>query len=216
MSAVLPARRPVLRGWFHAAAAPLALIGTIVLWQSTTTTAGRATATIFGLCLFGLYVTSSIYHVPTWSTRVRAMLARVDGAMIVLTIVGTFTPVGYHALDGSWRISSLIVAWVVAVGAITLIVSPLQVPRWVRGASAIAVGWLAIVPFTQIAATLPTAGSGLILLGGLLYTIGAVAYITRWPDPFPRWFGYHEIFHLFVIAASALHWVAIWRYVLPS
>jgi hemolysin III len=217
MSTLLTAAHtPRLRGWFHVAAAPVALIGTLVLWRSAVTVPGKVTATIFGFCLVGLYVTSSMYHVPPWwSARARAILARVDGAMIVLTIVGTFTPIGYHALDGSWRTASLSVAWLVAIVAIALIASPLRVPRWVRGVSALSIGWLAIVPFTQIAGALPTAGSGLILLGGLFYTVGAVVYIARWPDPFPRWFGYHEIFHLFVVAASAVHWVAIWRYVLP-
>ncbi|HSK90598.1 MAG TPA: hemolysin III family protein [Euzebyales bacterium] len=212
---VMRARRPLLRGWIHVAAAPVALLGTIVLLRSTTALSGQVTAGIFGACLVGLYLASSVYHVPTWSTRARAVLARVDGAMIVLTIVGTFTPIGYHVLDGSWRTASLAVAWIVAAVAIGLIVSPLRVPRWVRGVSAMSVGWLAVVPFTKIATALPTAGSGLILLGGLLYTLGALAYITRWPDPFPRWFGYHEIFHLLVVAASTLHWLAIWRYVLP-
>jgi hemolysin III len=209
-------RRPILRGWSHAAAAPVAVIGTIVLLRSVTTTSGRVTAAIFGVCLAGLYFASSIYHVPSWSARVRDILGRVDATMIVLTIVGTFTPVAYHALEGGWRTSSLIIGWVVAVGAIAIIVSPIKVPHWAHGLSAIAIGWLAVVPFTKIAGALPTAGSGLIVLGGVLYTIGAVTYITRWPDPAPRWFGYHEIFHLFVIAASVLHWLAIWRYVLPT
>jgi hemolysin III len=206
----------LLRGWFHLAAAPFAVLGTVVLWQSTAATSGRVTATIFGGCLAGLYLASSIYHVPSWSQRIRAILGRIDAAMIVLTIVGTFTPIAYHALDGTWRTASLTVAWLVAVVAIALIVSPLQVPRWVHGVSCLAIGWLGVVPLTQIAGTLPTAGSGLIVLGGVLYTLGALTYITRWPDPAPRWFGYHEIFHLFVIAASAVHWVAIWRYVLPG
>jgi hemolysin III len=208
-------RRPLLRGWFHLAAAPVAAVGTVVLWRSTAVTSSRVTVAIFGACLVGLYITSSIYHVPSWSARARAVLARIDGAMIVLTIVGTFTPIGYHALDGTWRTASLTVAWLVALVAIGLIASPLRPPRWLRGVSAMAIGWLAIVPFTQIAGTLPLAGNGLIMLGGVLYTLGALAYITRWPDPLPRWFGYHEIFHLFVIAASAMHWLAIWRYVLP-
>lgn len=217
MSTLLPAaRRPYLRGWLHLAAAPVALIGTIVLWQSTTTMSERVTTGVFGVCLVGLYVASSIYHVPTWGTRARAVLARIDGAMIVLKIAGTFTPIAYHALDGSWRTGSLAAAWIIAIVAIALIVSPLRVPRWVRGASAIAIGWLGIVPFVQIASALPAAGSGLILLGGLLYTLGALAYIMRWPDPFPRWFGYHEIFHLLVVAASTMHWLAIWRYVVPA
>ena len=215
-SSFTAARRPFLRGWLHLAAAPIALVGTIVLWRSTTTVGGRVTATIFGACLVGLYVASSTFHVPTWNARARAVLARIDGAMIVLTIVGTFTPIAYHALDGHWRTSSLVIAWVVATAAIALIVSPIRVPRWMRGVSALAIGWLGIVPFVQIASALPTAGSGLILCGGLLYTIGALAYITKWPNPFPRWFGYHEIFHLFVVAASTVHWLAIWRYVLPA
>ncbi|HSK98330.1 MAG TPA: hemolysin III family protein [Euzebyales bacterium] len=216
MSSALPMpQRPLLRGWLHLLSAPVALVGAIVLWRSTTTMPGRVTATIFGACLFGLYVASSTYHVPNWSSRVRDILGRIDAAMIVLTIVGTFTPIAYHALDGAWRTSSLTVAWVVAAGAIVLIASPLRVPRWLHALSAIAIGWLAVVPFVRIAATLPATGNWLIVLGGVLYTVGAIAYIMRWPDPFPRWFGYHEIFHLLVVAASALHWVAIWRYVLP-
>jgi hemolysin III len=209
-------RKPMLRGWSHAAAAPVAVLGTIVLWRSATTTSARVTATIFGACLAGLYFASSIYHVPSWSARVREILGRIDATMIVLTIVGTFTPVGYHALDGGWRTASLTVAWLVALVAIGIIMSPIRVPRWLHGVSAITIGWLAVVPFTQIAGALPAAGSGLIMLGGVLYTLGAVAYITRWPNPAPRWFGYHEIFHLFVIAASVMHWLAIWRYVIPT
>jgi hemolysin III len=208
-------RRPLLRGWFHLAAAPVAALGTIVLWRSTAASSSRVTAAIFGACLVGLYIASSLYHVPSWSERARSILGRIDAAMIVLTIVGTFTPIAYHQLDGTWRTTSLTIAWLVAVVAIGIIASPVTVPRWLHGVSALAIGWLAVVPFTQIAGALPTAGSGLIMLGGLLYTLGALAYITRWPDPLPRWFGYHEIFHLFVIAASAVHWVAIWQYVLP-
>lgn len=216
MSAANPTvGRPLLRGWFHLAAAPVAILGTIVLWRSTAATSGRVTATIFGACLAGLYLASSLYHVPSWSARVRAVLGRIDAAMIVLTIVGTFTPIAYHALHGTWRAASLTVAWVVAAIAIVFIASPLQVPRWFHGVSSLAIGWLAVVPFVRIAGVLPLAGNSLIVLGGMLYTLGAIAYITRWPDPAPRWFGYHEVFHLFVIAASAAHWVAIWRYVLP-
>jgi hemolysin III len=216
MSTASPvSQRPLLRGWFHVAAVPVAALGAIVLWRSTTASSGRVTAAIFGSCLVGLYIASSLYHVPPWSERARSVLGRIDATMIVLTIVGTFTPIAYHQLDGTWRTTSLTIAWLVAVVAIGIIASPVTVPRWLHGASALAIGWLAVVPFTQIAGALPTAGSGLIMLGGLLYTLGALTYITRWPDPLPRWFGYHEIFHLFVIAASAVHWVAIWQYVLP-
>lgn len=208
--------KPRLRGWLHAAAAPVAAVGTVVLWQSTTTPAARVTASIFGLALVGLYVASSLYHVPSWTERIHDVLGRIDATMIVMTVAGTFTPIAYHALDGAWRTASLVVAWTLAVAAVGLIVSPVKLPRWARGGIAIGVGWLAVVPFTQIATTLPVAGSTLIALGGVLYTVGAIAYIRRRPNPFPRWFGYHEVFHLCVVAASVLHWVAIWRYVLPT
>lgn len=216
MTTLQPLARPRLRGWLHAAAAPIALLGTVVLWRSTSLVSARVTATIFGVCLVGLYLASSMYHVPAWNTRVKTVLGRIDGAMIVLTIVGTFTPIGYHALDGTWRVASLTVAWTVAVVAIALIVSPLEMPRWLRGLSFLSIGWLAVVPFTRIAEALPAAGSRLILLGGVLYTLGTIVYVARWPNPLPRWIGYHEIFHLFVIAASTTHWLAIWRYVLPT
>lgn len=208
--------RPRLRGWLHAAAAPVAAVGTVVLWFSSTTPAARVTATIFGASLAGLYVASSLYHVAPWRGRIHQVLGRIDAAMIVLTIVGTFTPIGYHALDGTWRSISLTVAWVIAAVAISLIVAGISLPRWARGGWAIAVGWLAVVPLTRIAEALPATATGLIAVGGLLYTLGAIAYITQRPNPLPRWFGFHEVFHLCVVAASALHWVAIYRYVLPT
>lgn len=213
-SATLP--RPRLRGWLHATAAPVAAVGAVVLWRTAQTTGGRVTALIFGLALVGLYSASSLYHVPPWRPKIKTIMSRIDGAFIVLTIVGTFTPVAYHALDGAWRTASLAVAWTIAVGAIVVIASPVHIPRWLGGVLAMALGWLFIVPFTQIATVLPVQGSGLIVLGGLLYSVGALAYIAKWPNPFPRWFGFHEVFHLFVVAASALHWVAIYRYVLPG
>lgn len=209
------APKPRLRGWLHAAAAPVALAGTVVLWRSSAAGAGRLSALIFGLALVGLYTTSATYHVPPWSARVKELLGRCDGAMIQITIVGTFTPIAFHALDGAWRTWSLVIGWAVALAAVAVVASPYRGPRWLNTASYIAVGWLTVVPLVKIVTALPWEGSGLIILGGVLYTIGAVVYGTRRPNPFPRWFGFHEIFHIFVVAASCAHYVAIWRYVLP-
>ncbi|QBI20604.1 hypothetical protein ER308_14245 [Egibacter rhizosphaerae] len=213
-TAARPDGRPWLRGAFHGLAVPLAVLGFWLLWESANALATQATVIVFGSTLVGLYTVSSLYHLVPWSQRVRALLARFDGAMIQLFIAGSFTPVAFHTLDGSWRTWSLVVAWGVAgIGAL-IAASPLTAPRWLSTAGYIAVGWLAVVPMSQIVQALPWEGVGLIVLGGFFYTLGAVVYALKWPDPFPSWLGFHEIFHLLVIAASTAHYFAIWQYVL--
>lgn len=216
---LLPMRadgRPLLRGWLHAAMAPVAVLGTAVLWQAADVSpAKRLSVAVFGIALTGLYTTSSLYHVGRWSARARYVLSRCDVVMIQLFIAATFTPLALHALDGAWRIWSLVGAWAVALVGAGIAASPLRAPRWVGTLGFIAVGWLGVVPFTRIALALPAEGTGLIIAGGMLYTLGAVVYARQRPDPMPTWFGYHEVFHLLVVAASVCHYLAIWRYVLP-
>jgi hemolysin III len=207
--------RPRLRGWLHLGMVPLVLAGTVVLLASTSTgAAGKASIAVFGGCLLGLYGTSGMYHTWRWPAKVRTVLGRVDTAMIVLLIAGTFTPIAFHTLDGAWRVWSLVVAWLVAVVGATLAASPLKAPRWLGTVGYIAFGWLGVVPLIKIGQALPLAGSGLIALGGILYTLGGVVYARRRPDPWPRWFGFHEVFHLLVIAGTICHYLAIWGYVL--
>lgn len=208
--------KPWLRGWFHAMAIPVALVGAWMLLTSTSEWQSRVAVAAFGVTMVGLYTISSIYHLGPWDARIRQLLGRFDAAMIQLFIVGTFTPVAFHTLDGSWRTWSLVIAWIVGIVGAAIAISPLEAPRWVGAAGYVGVGWLTVVPFTRIMQALPWEGVGLIALGGILYTIGAVVYARQKPDPFPKWFGYHEIFHLFVIAASTAHYLAIWRYVLPN
>jgi len=195
--------------------APLALVGWWVLWGSVHHgPLSRASVAVFGACLVGLYTTSALRHLPRWGARARTILSRCDGAMIQLFIAGTFTPIGFHTLEGHWRLWSLIGAWAVAITGAVIAASPLCAPRWLGTLGYIAVGWLSVVPFTKIISALPWEGSGLIVLGGVLYTLGGVVFATRRPDPFPAWFGFHEVFHLLVVGASTAHYLAIWRYVL--
>lgn len=209
--------RPLLRGWFHAVMAPLTILGTWVLWNAAgPSPVKRASVLVFGICMTGLYTTSSLYHLAPWSERGRYIMSRLDVAMIQLFIAGSFTPVALHALSGAWRLWSLVVAWVIAVAGAAIAISPAKAPRWVSTAGFIAIGWLSIVPLTKVISSLPREGLGLIALGGILYTLGAIVYARQRPDPAPAWFGYHEVFHLFVVAASICHYLAIWRYVLPT
>jgi hemolysin III len=209
--------RPLLRGWFHAAMVPLGAAGFWQLWRTATDLgAPRGAVAVFGVCLIGLYGISSLYHVPRWGRRMRLVLSRCDGAMIQLFIAGTFTPVAIHALSGAWRVWSLVVAWSVAVLGATVAASPIKAPRWLGTLGYIAVGWLGAVPLFKVLRALPWEGAGLFVLGGVLYTVGAIIYAGRRPDPAPSWFGYHEIFHLFVITGSIAHYMAIWAYLLPA
>lgn len=211
----VPTQRPLLRGWIHAGAIPIAVAGAIaVVTASLRAGLSPWPAAIFGVCLVGLYATSSTYHLGRWSAKARFILSRCDVAMIQLFIAGTFTPIAAHALSGSWRTWSIAVAWLVAGTGAIITASPLAAPRWLTTLAFVAFGWLSVIPFTRLVSALPWEGSALIVAGGVLYSVGAVVYIRQRPDPFPRWFGFHEIFHLFVVLASVCHWLAIWRYVL--
>ena len=220
LRSMLPTRadgRPLLRGWLHAVMAPLAIAGTVVLWDAAGSNYWqRVSVLIFGLCMTGLYVTSSAYHLGRWSERGRYLMSRCDVAMIQLFIAGSFTPIALNSLHGAWRLWSLVVAWAIAIIGAIVAASSFKAPRWVATGGYLAVGWLSVVPLTRIITALPWEGTSLIVLGGLLYTVGGVIYARQSPDPFPAWFGYHEIFHLLVVAASICHYFAIWRYVLPA
>lgn len=216
MTTAAAPERPRLRGWIHAAAAPLAAFGLWPLLQAVAPgTPARMSVTVFGICLVGLYTVSAVYHVPNWSPRVRWLLSRADVAMIVLFIAGTFTPVAFHALQGTWRTASLVIAWSIALIGAGIAVSPVRGPRWLSVASYLALGWILVIPLVRVLTAVPWEGIGLFALGGALYTVGAVVYLFQRPNPLPRWLGYHEIFHLLVVAGSTAHYLAIWRYVLP-
>jgi hemolysin III len=210
--AALP--RPRLRGWIHAAMVPLAVVGGFVLWRAASPEFGsRVGVLVFAASLVGLYATSSVYHLRRWPLRVSRVLRRCDVVMIQVFIAGTFTPVAIHALHGAWRTWSLVVAWaIVGVGTV-LVLSPLRAPRWLTGVAYLAFGWLGAIPAAKLIGALPWGALGLIALGGLLYSLGALVFVRRWPDPWPRWFGFHEVFHLFVVAGATAHYIAIWRYV---
>ncbi|MFO7778573.1 MAG: hemolysin III family protein [Nitriliruptoraceae bacterium] len=206
---------PALRGWLHGAAVPVAAVVAVLLWRAGAPGPARVSTAVFGIALVGLYSVSALYHLVRWSARGRRWLGRMDGAMIQLFIAATFTPVAVHALGGMWRTTSLVIAGTIALIGAGVAMSPTTPPARLSVAAYVTFGLLAAIPLVRIGAVLDPAGTALIAAGGAIYILGGLVYARRSPDPWPAWFGFHEVFHVLVVLASATHVIAIWRYVLP-
>ncbi len=209
-----PRRRPRLRGWVHTVAAPVAAVAALLLWQAAGPGIFRASVAVFGVGLVGLYAVSGLYHLCR-RVRLRYWLSRLDVAMIQLFVAASFTPIAVHTLDGAWKAWSLTIAWVIATVGAVLAASPIRAPRWLSVAATTTFASLALVPLLRIIQVLPAAGTVLLLAGSALYVAGGVVYARRRPDPWPRWFGFHEVFHVLVVLGGATHVVAVWEYALP-
>lgn len=208
--------KPLLRGWSHALAAGAAVILTIVLcWQSRADVPRLLSLLIYGLSMIELYTVSAVYHVGTWGNTTRLKLRALDHANIFVLIAGTYTPLCFNVLNGWVRVALLVTIWALALAGIGIALFNLRLPRWVSTSLYIGMGWVALFALPAFLAHLPWLFVATLVLGGALYTIGAVVYARRLPNPFPRIFGFHEVFHLFVIAGSIAFAVAIWVWALP-
>jgi hemolysin III len=158
---------------------------------------------------------SATYHIGRWRPETTRVLRALDHANIYLLIAGTFTPLCVNVLEGSFRNTMLVVIWSVALLGVALSVFTEHLPRFVTAGLYIGMGWIGVVVVPAFARLMPWPAVAVLLLGGLLYTVGALVYALRRPDPYPQVFGFHEIFHLFVIGGSAAFTVTIWVWVLP-
>ncbi|WP_062389287.1 PAQR family membrane homeostasis protein TrhA [Demequina iriomotensis] len=200
--------KPLMRGWLHLGAAPLALIAGLILTAIAPTLAGRVSFAIFTLTAVMLFGTSAIYHRGDWSDTTRAVLRRMDHANIFLIIAGTYTPLTVLLLEPPTSVWVLGVVWGGALLGLLFRVLWLGAPRWMYVPIYIALGWVAIgfiKPFYEAGGA---AVVTLIIVGGLCYTVGAIIYGTKWPRGSTRYFGFHEIFHALTIAGFACHFVA--------
>jgi hemolysin III len=208
--------KPKLRGWLHLATAPLTLAAGIVLIALSPDTTTRIGSTVFTLSALVLFTVSAIYHTGHWSPPVWAFLRRFDHANIFLLIAGSYTPFSLLLLDGTAEVALLTTVWSGAVLGVLFRVFWTDAPRWLYVPIYIALGWAAIffIPSFFEGATAQGVGIGiavfvLILAGGALYTFGGLVYGLRRPDPWPRWFGFHEVFHSFTVLAFATHYVGV-------
>lgn len=170
---------------------------------------------IFGTSLVLLYTASSLYHLLPVSERVIKILRRIDHMMIFVLIAGTYTPVCLVPLRGAWGWSLLSSVWAIALGGIIMKAVWIDAPRWLSTAIYGIMGWIVVVAFFPLIKTVPMGGMVWMVIGGVLYTIGALIYGLKWPRIPSKIFGFHEIFHLFVMGGSVSHYWLMLKYVLP-
>jgi hemolysin III len=201
--------KPKLRGWLHAGTTPLALAAGIVLIALAPTQKSRMSATVFAITAFLLFGTSAIYHRGRWSPRVRMLLKRLDHSNIFLIIAGSYTPFAVVLLPPDKARTLLLIVWSGAIAGVLFRVFWTGAPRWLYTPVYVALGWVAVIYLPAFLNRGGVAVLVLIVVGGALYSLGAVVYGLKRPDPSPRWFGFHEIFHAFTVAAFVVHYVAV-------
>jgi hemolysin III len=209
-----PRVKPRLRGVFHEIGFYVTLGVAAPVIATAERGAARTVAAVFAASVIGCFGASALYHRPTWRPSVRSRLARLDHAGVYLLIAGTYTPVAVLAMSRGWRVPVLAVVWSGAAAAILLKLLWVRAPKQLSAAIGIVLGWVGVVAFGQLL-KLPLPGLLLLVLGGLLYSLGAIIYARKRPDPIPHIFGYHELFHALTLAAAACHYVAVVFFVLP-
>jgi hemolysin III len=207
--------KPRLRGVSHAYAFFVSLACGVALILAASDGRARLAATIYALAVSALLGTSALYHTHNWRPRARRWMRSLDHSMIFVLIAGTYTPVALLALKGSLASTILIVVWAGALGGVLFKLVWIDAPKWAFAAVYIALGWVAAAVFGELPAAIGWLGVAGLAAGGLLYMVGAVVYASERPNPFPKVFGYHEVFHALVIAAAALHYAVIAFAVLP-
>jgi hemolysin III len=200
--------KPLLRGVSHEIAAWLALGAAVTLALVAPAGRSRLSAVVYGASLFSLFAVSALYHRPHWAPRARLWMRRLDHSAIFLLIAGTYTPFCL-LLGGATGRTMLAVAWAGAAAGVLQSVLWVRAPRALVAALYVLLGWVVVPVVPALRAALGTGALALLATGGLLYTLGAVVYAARRPDPFPRVFGYHEVFHGLVIAAAACHFAVV-------
>ncbi|HEY6759492.1 MAG TPA: hemolysin III family protein [Baekduia sp.] len=208
--------KPLLRGVSHAYAFWAALAAAVVLTALVPAGEPRVGAVVYGVGLCGLFAASSTYHRWRWNPRWRPLLRRIDHSTIFVFIAATYTPVALLVMHGTLRWAILVAVWAGALGGVVLSVAWISAPRVLSAVCYLALGWVAVVAMPQLMGRLSVAPLVLLAAGGVVYSLGAVVYATQRPNPWPRVFGFHEVFHALVIAAAVLQFVALAGWVFPG
>jgi hemolysin III len=209
VEAVTATLKPKLRGWIHAGVSPFVLAAVIVLVALSPTSAARWANIVFGISAVLLFGISAVYHRGTWSPRTAAALRRMDHTNIFLIIAGSYTPLAVLLLPAATAKLLLIIVWSGALVGLLMRVFWLGAPRWLYVPIYVALGWVAVAFLPQFWRSGGPAVVWLVVAGGLAYTVGAVVYGLKKPNPSPRWFGFHEIFHALTVAGFTCHYIGV-------
>ena len=208
--------RPRMRGVMHAYAFWVALAAGVTLVVFAPDATARVAAAIYSVGLCALFGGSGLYHRWRWNPRWRPLLRRVDHSTIFLFIAASATPPALLVLEGTMQLTVLICVWSGAAAGIAFTLFWIDAPRWLVAGAYLLVGWMGVLGVPQFIERLPLAPLLPLAVGGLLYTVGAVIYAARRPDPWPQVFGFHEVFHTLVVLAALAHFVAMAGWVVPS
>jgi hemolysin III len=205
-----PVTAPRLRGVFHLYAFVAAVVAGTVLVVLADGYLERFAVWVYAVALAAMFGASALYHRFPWrSSTARLRARRLDHAMIFVFIAGTYTAFALVAFSGTARVVGLVTVWAGAMLGIALNLVWIDAPRWLSAVAYLGVGWVGLILIPQLFPALGVAAAVLVIVGGALYSVGAMAYATTWPNPFPATLGFHEIFHLLVVAAAAAQFVAL-------
>ena len=201
---------PLLRGHFHLWAFGASIVAGAVLVVLADGTLATFSSWVYAAALVSMFGASALYHRFPWRSAARRLWARrLDHSMIFVFIAGTYTPFALLCFEGTTRWLVLVMVWSGAVLGLLLELVWIDSPRWLKAVAYLAVGWVGVLAAPQMFSGVGTAGAVLLIVGGGLYTLGALIYAAKWPNPFPRVLGFHEVFHLLVVAAAVAQFVAV-------
>ena len=202
--------KPRLRGVLHQWAFFAAVAGGVVLVALANGVRERLAAWVYAVALAAMFGASALYHRVDWRTPARrAWARRLDYSMIFLLIAGTYTTFALLALEGAFAALLLALVWAGAALGVALRFAWIDAPKWVGSIPCLCVGWVGVIALPQLFSNLGVAAAVLVVVGGGLYTLGALVYSVRWPDPYPAVFGFHEVFHALVVAGAVTQFVAV-------
>ncbi len=208
--------RPRLRGVSHKWAFFVSVVLGALLVTFAPSAEARVATAIYAVAMCGLFGVSALYHRVTWRPAARRWMRRLDHSMIFVLIAGTYTPFGMLVLEGTLAVVVLCIVWGGALAGVVMKLVWIDAPKWLVAAAYLALGWVAVAAMPELGSRLGLGALALLIGGGTAYTAGAVIYALGRPDPAPKVFGYHEIFHALVIAAAGAHFAAVAFFVLPS
>lgn len=206
-------REPV-SGLTHLGAAVLALIGLIILLVIGWDTPGKVIAlALYGISMVLLFSSSAAYHLAQVKPKVQLALRKLDHSAIYLLIAGTYTPICYHFFEGFWQWGMLAIVWSLAIIGVVVKLFIINAPRWLTAGVYLVMGWMCVAAIGEMLRVMPSGALAWLAAGGLAYTLGAVIYITKKLDFVPGVFGFHEVWHIFVILGALAHYVGVLVYV---